>query len=112
MHRWDDIMANPVEVFQGSVLKLVSYDQVKTIIADLKLDRPRHDVISSDSAYSRVLARDVTVTRNIPEYDIAAIDGYAISSGPAESAKFDASKNYRIVDEVYPDDRKARSIEP
>jgi molybdopterin molybdotransferase len=96
---------------QDRVLKLASYEKVEKIIEEIEVCTG-YESIPAHLAYARILAEDVIVTHDIPEFDKSAIDGYAFSSSTTAPARNDSPLEYQIIGEIFPDDRKPRSIKP
>lgn len=93
------------------LLKLVTYEQAQQMIRN-SIEVIGHETIQTDNAYGRILADDVTVSKDQPTFDKAAVDGYAIDSSTARLATRKSPAIYSIVGEVFPDDASENIIKP
>lgn len=61
---------------------------------------PEKERITLEKANSRILAEDITVWVDVPAFDRAAMDGYAVKSGDTSRASKTEPVHLKVVDEI------------
>ncbi|MEM3185446.1 MAG: molybdopterin molybdotransferase MoeA [Conexivisphaerales archaeon] len=78
-------------------LKLTDYEEaLKLAISSMPIIEP--ESINATQAIGRVAAEDISSRINIPEFDIAMMDGYAVRSGDLSEASIERPVELNIVD--------------
>ncbi|MBC7120632.1 MAG: molybdopterin molybdotransferase MoeA [Candidatus Methanosuratus sp.] len=75
-------------------------DALEIVLKESSKVRVGGEVISAENAFGRVLAEDVVSQYDVPPYDRAAVDGYAIRSEEALSASQSNPAIFRVVGTV------------
>ncbi len=94
------------------------HDTKKLVSAEIALGKflssvnfkPKMKMVSIQNATSRVLAKDVISKIEIPSFNKASMDGFAIKSAETKNA---AKKNpvfFKIVGKIFAGDKKRNSI--
>ncbi len=60
--------------------KLLTLDEARTAIANLKLKALDNEQVPLQKAHNRILANDVKSTLDIPPFDRSTVDGYAVKA--------------------------------
>ncbi len=88
---------------QTRVLKLMSYRNAKRLVRESVFRLPGEEEIETRTALSRVILEDIEVPRDKPKLDVAAIDGYALSSASTATAIAENPVSYEVVGRSFPD---------
>ena len=90
------------------------HNSKKLVTADVALKKflssvhfiPRTEIISLKSATSRVLAKDIVSNIEIPSFDKAAMDGFAIKSSDTNKASRKNPITLKVVGKIFAGSRK------
>lgn len=91
-------------------LNLRDPDDVKKIIESLKVNRKVEKVNLAD-VYHRVLAEDVHATIDLPPFERAAMDGYAVRAKDTFGASEDDPLNLNLIEKVRAGDVPLKKVE-
>ncbi|HID43723.1 MAG TPA: molybdopterin molybdotransferase MoeA [Archaeoglobaceae archaeon] len=81
--------------------KHVTVDEaLKKFFSRIELKKPEKELIFLTEAVNRILAEDIISEFNIPHFDRAAVDGYAVRAEDTFGASFDNPLLLKIVDKV------------
>jgi len=84
------------------VLKLTSIDEaIKKLLESIEI-KPRIEEVSVTESLHRVLAEDISSNQDIPPYDCACFEGYAIRSKDTLGASKDNPVKMKIVGKALP----------
>jgi len=72
--------------------------------------KPKIEIISIQNASSRVLAKDVISKIEIPSFNKASMDGFALKSSDTKKAAKDNPTFLKVVGKIFAGDRKQQSI--
>jgi molybdenum cofactor synthesis domain-containing protein len=87
--------------------QLLSFEDALRIVMKA-VPSPRREEVPLSQAVGRVLARDVRADRDLPPFDRAALDGYAVHvSGP-----FGTEQDLPVIGEVAAGERPPRNLAP
>ena len=94
------------------------HDQRKHASVEIALEKflssvsfkPKIEIVSLQNASSRVLAKDVISKIEIPSFDKASMDGFAIKSSDTKNATEKNPVYLKIVGKVFAGDKKKKSI--
>ncbi|MEL9969546.1 MAG: molybdopterin molybdotransferase MoeA [Metallosphaera sp.] len=75
---------------------LIKIEEARSLISKLSLQNPRTKLLDPLSAVGKLLSRDVVATKNIPEVDISAMDGYAFRFDDLNKTKL------KIAGKIFP----------
>ncbi|MFC2047947.1 gephyrin-like molybdotransferase Glp [Chloroflexota bacterium] len=90
--------------------ELLPFEEAKRIIeTNVKLT-VRVEAIDIDYSLGRVLAEDIVATLNIPPYDRAAMDGYAVKAEDTSNASQSNPKVLKIISELYAGETPQKGI--
>jgi molybdopterin molybdotransferase len=92
--------------------KLTSVETALEKIISLINFKPKIEIIPLQNASSRVLAKDVVSKNEIPSFNKASMDGFAIKSVDTKNATKKNPINLKIVGKVFAGDLKKKSIKP
>ena len=79
--------------------ELIPVKEALNIIEDLKT-KPKKEKIILEDANSRVLAEDITVLVDVPPFDRAAMDGYAVIADDTKEASKSKPVDLEVVGEI------------
>lgn len=79
--------------------ELIPVKEAFKIIENIKT-KPKKERITLEKANSRVLAEDITVLVDVPAFDRAAMDGYAIRAEDTSKASKTEPVHLKVVDEI------------
>ncbi len=88
----------------------LSFAEALRIVSDAAVPIGRVERVSITEADGRVLARDVTAPVDVPPFERAAMDGYALIAADADRAGPDAPVSLRCVDRVFTGQVPARAV--
>ncbi len=94
---------------QKRVLKLISVEEGLDIVSNkLNLKPLDSEIVPLYDSLGRVLGEDVISDQDIPYFDRAAMDGYALKSKETKEASRDKFVRLRIVGKIFPEDFGAK----
>ena len=80
---------------------LISYQEAKEIIDRHIQPITRTEAVPIDIAVNRVLAEDCFATMNVPPFNRAAMDGYAVKAKDTFDAGQFKPKVFKIIGEIH-----------
>lgn len=86
------------------------YDDALRVIMDAARPVERTEVVAITEADGRVAARDVTAEMDVPPFDRAAMDGYAVIAEDTFGASTHAAVTLRSVDRVFTGQAPVRGV--
>lgn len=93
----------------GSVLPL---DEALTIVREAIAPIARTERVPIDAAHGRVLAATIVAPRDVPAFDRAAMDGYAVIAADTIDAAPDRPHVLRLAGRVYAGDNAEQAVTP
>jgi molybdenum cofactor synthesis domain-containing protein len=94
------------------ITETMLYDDAMKVVMDAAAPITRTERVSLVEADGRVLARDVTAPQDVPPFDRAAMDGYAVVAADTFGAGTHAPKTLTRVDRVFTGQVPTRGIGP
>jgi molybdopterin molybdotransferase len=91
-------------------LNLMDPDDVKQIIGSLNIER-RIETVNLDDAHQRVLAEDVYAAIDLPPFDRASMDGYAVRAQDTFGASEDDPITLTLMEKIRAGDVPSKKIE-
>jgi molybdenum cofactor synthesis domain-containing protein len=88
------------------------YDDAMRLVMEAARPIARTERVPVVMADGRVAARDVTAVMDVPPFDRAAMDGYAVVAADTFGASTHAPKSLRCVDRVFTGQVPARGMSP
>lgn len=95
---------------QIRVLKLMNYGIAKRLVHESIFRLPSGEETETRAALSRVILEDINVPRDKPEFDLAAVDGYAVASASTVTASAANPVSYEIVGRSFPDQMSTQQL--
>jgi molybdopterin molybdotransferase len=92
------------------ILETISFQDARALLLDTVTPIDRIERIDLRTANGRVIARSVVSTLDVPPFDRAAMDGYAVVAEDTFGAGSYAAKTLRCVDTVYTGRMSMRKI--
>ncbi|PHP45877.1 molybdopterin biosynthesis protein [Methanosarcinales archaeon ex4572_44] len=89
---------------------LISAREAREIIAKIPLET-RNTEVPLEEASGRILAEDITTTIDVPPFDRASMDGYALQAEDTYQAREDIPVKLHVIDAVHPGRISEREIE-
>lgn len=89
---------------------LISYQEAKSIIDSRIHPVTRIEAVAIDNAVNRVLAADLIAAMNVPPFNRAAMDGYAVKSKDTFGAGQFKPKVFKIIGELHAGENPAKKI--
>jgi len=90
---------------QRRSFKLIRLEEALRLIEGFLKDKTLgSEVIHSKDSLGRVLAEDIVSDRKLPDYDYAALDGYALRTADIESASEGTQVALKVMGELFPTD--------
>lgn len=83
-------------------------DEARATFLETVTPLDRVESMSAESARGRVLSEDVVAERDVPHYDRAAMDGWAVRSGDTHGADDGSPRRLRIVEGAVGEGEAAR----
>ena len=80
---------------------LISFDRARDIVLDAADPIARTTTVSLPEAGGRVAAAAVTASSDVPAFDRAAMDGYAVVAGDTRDASPDAPVTLRLAGSIF-----------
>ncbi len=90
-------------------LNLMDPDDVKKVIDSLNIERKIETVTLSD-AYQRVLAKDVYAAIDLPPFDRASMDGYAVQAQDTFGASEDDPVTLDLIEKIRAGDDPSQKV--
>ncbi len=90
----------------------IPLDQARAIIEAAVSPIDRTERVALHQAHTRVLARDVVSTADVPPFARAAMDGYAVRAGDTAGASRESPRTLTCVEEVFTGQLPRRAVEP
>ena len=90
----------------------IPYDQALSIIHNNTRSIGRTSRISLEESDGRVVATDVIATRDVPPFDRAAMDGYAVIAEDTHGASRQSPKRLRCIEVVHTGNVPESSLQP
>ena len=94
------------------ITETLLFDDAVRIVLEAARPIERTERVAIGDADGRVVARDVTATIDVPPFDRAAMDGYAVVAADTFGAGTHAPRTLRRVDRVFTGQVPARGIGP
>lgn len=91
-------------------LRVVSLEEAKKVIENLNL-KPKVEEVPLEEALGRVLAEDVVSPIDVPPFDRATVDGYAVRAEDTFMASEASPVRLRVVGEVHAGDSPRIALE-
>ncbi|MFA5451432.1 MAG: gephyrin-like molybdotransferase Glp [Dehalococcoidales bacterium] len=91
---------------------LISTDKALTLILEQLNPVERTEMVQILEASNRVLAEDIIATHNVPPFNRAAMDGYALNSADTKSASQQNTVKLIISGEIYAGDISSHHVQP
>ncbi len=92
------------------IRETISLDEAKALLMEAAVPIDRTERVAVGDAAGRVLAVPVVSTIDVPPFDRAAMDGYAVSAQDTFGAGRDAAKTLHAIDTSYTGAAAARGI--
>ncbi len=89
---------------------VLPFDQALAVVIGAATPIERVVTVPLSDADGRVSARDVTATHDVPAFDRAAMDGYAVVADDTAGATPSAPRALRLVGGVFTGDMPARGV--
>ena len=90
----------------------IPYDQAVAIVHDNARSIERSSRVSLEESDGRVVATDVVATRDVPPFDRAAMDGYAVIAEDTHGASRQLPKQLRCLEVVHTGNVPKSSLQP
>jgi len=90
----------------------LSYQDAVRIIMDAAVPMARTERVAIGAAHGRVVAEDVRAAGDVPPFDRAAMDGYAVIAADTAGAGVHSPKTLTCVDRVFTGQVPARGVGP
>ena len=94
------------------IARTLLYDDAMQLVMDAGQPIDRAERVALTEADGRVVAADVTATVDVPPFDRAAMDGYAVVAADTFGASAQAPRAVVCVDRVFTGQMPARGIGP
>ena len=101
----------PVREDWKRVLKLTSPEDAAKKLLEILEIKPKIEEINVIDCLGRVLAEDIIAQQDIPPYDCACFEGYAIRSEDTINASKNNPVKLKVVGKVFPDTKEIPKIE-
>ena len=88
------------------------FDDARRIVLDAAAGIARTEMVMLAESDGRVAATDALATTDVPPFDRAAMDGYAVRSADTAEATAEAPRSMRCVGRVFTGDADAPSMQP
>jgi molybdopterin molybdotransferase len=89
----------------------ISLEQARQLLTDHVRPIARTETLPLDEAAWRVAAADVVCTIEVPAFDRALMDGYAVVAADTSGATPEAPARVRVIDRIYTGQVPARAVE-
>ncbi|MGH9162344.1 MAG: molybdopterin molybdotransferase MoeA [Vicinamibacteraceae bacterium] len=91
--------------------KIITLDEARTLTAHAAAPITRTERVALIDAAGRVLAEEVHAAVDVPAFDRAMMDGYAVSTADTASATTGAPVSLRLVDTLFAGTPAARALQ-
>ena len=88
------------------------FDDAIRMVLDAATSIERTEILPLERADGRVIARDVIAALDVPPFDRAAMDGYAVRAADTSGASAAGPKTLSCVDRVYTGQTTTRAVAP
>jgi len=92
------------------ITSTIAFASALEIILDAARPIARTETVTLLEADGRVLAHDVIATEDVPPFDRAAMDGFAVIAGDTAGASAESPRTLRCVDRVFSGHVPARGV--
>lgn len=92
------------------ITSTIAFASALEIVLDAARPIARTETVTLLEADGRVLAHDVIATEDVPPFDRAAMDGYAVIAGDTTGATAQSPRTLRCVDRVFSGHVPARGV--
>src|SRR5579864_4383681 len=89
---------------------VISFDEAVRIVMSAAVPIERTDVVSISEADGRVLARDVVAPDDVPAFDRAAMDGYAVVAADTGGATAETPRSLACVGRLFTGETPTRAV--
>ena len=93
------------------ILKLTSPDEAVKRMFEVLNIKPRIEEVNVAESLGRVLAEDIVAAHDIPPYDCACFEGYALRSEDTANASRDNPVKLKVIGKVLPDTKELPHID-
>ena len=97
----DDAALNMAKRKMRPIRKTIPMDEALRLVAEAARPLERTSRVALADAVGRVLATEIVATRDVPPFDRAAMDGYAVIAEDTFGANRQAPKRLRCVETVH-----------
>jgi molybdopterin molybdotransferase len=94
------------------ITRTIPFDVALGLVIEAAVPIARTETVSLAAADGRVVARDVAATIDVPPFDRAAMDGYAVVASDTFGAGAHAPRTLTCVDRVFTGQIPARAVAP
>lgn len=102
---------NKMDVRDRGFAKQITVDEaLKRFFASIKFKKPKKESVTLLDSVNRVLAEDIISEFDIPHFDRAAMDGYAVRAEDTFGTSPDSPMLLKVVDRIDIGDRKTIKI--
>ncbi|MEM4576574.1 MAG: molybdopterin molybdotransferase MoeA [Candidatus Nezhaarchaeales archaeon] len=92
------------------VLKLTSPEEAAKKLLEVVKVKPRTEEVSVVDSLGRVLAENIIASQDVPPYDCACFEGYAVRSKDTSKASRDCPVKLKVIGKVLPETRELPRI--
>jgi molybdopterin molybdotransferase len=89
---------------------VIPFDEAVRIVMSAAVPIERTEIVSISDADGRVLARDVVAPDDVPAFDRAAMDGYAVVAANTSGATADAPRSLTCVGRLFTGETPTRAV--
>jgi molybdenum cofactor synthesis domain-containing protein len=89
---------------------VISFEHARRIVMDAAAPIDRIERVAIADADGRVLARDITAAADVPGFDRAAMDGYAVRAADTAGAATDAPRTLSCVGRLFTGETTTRAL--
>jgi molybdopterin molybdotransferase len=89
---------------------VIPFDEAVRIVMSAAVPIERTDIVSISDADGRVLARDVVALDDVPAFDRAAMDGYAVVAADTSGAAPDTPRSLTCVGRLFTGETPTRAV--
>ena len=93
-----------------AIAALVSIADARHIVLSAAVPVSATERVTLARAHGRVLARDVLASADVPPFDRAAMDGYAVMADDTEGATREGPRELRVVGSFYTGERPSAAV--
>ncbi|MCS7116511.1 MAG: molybdopterin molybdotransferase MoeA [Nitrososphaerota archaeon] len=89
--------------YQKRFLKLIPREEaLRRVLNALELKPIGYESIAVEESLGRILAEDIISDRDIPPYNQASMDGYAVRSSDVAEASFEKPSRLKVLTKLFP----------